>query len=115
MLKLGTSEKPLCTQRTDKPRMWRNLNSCADYILTELHIKQIDGLDMRNYSAGDTPRPRIYASERLKTAHEAAAYDKWFRAEIESAIVEADDAHTQWVSNEDASSSWAKNVPIWLN
>ena len=108
MLKLGMTEKPLGTQRTDKPRMWRNLNSCADYVLTELHINQIDGLDMRNYSAGDAPRPRTDASARLKTAHEAAAHDKWFRAEIEAAIVEADDPNTQWVSNEDASSSWAK-------
>ena len=108
MLKLGMSEKPLGTQRTDKPRLWRNLNSCADYVLTELNIKQVDGLDMRNYSASDAPRSRIDASARLKTAHEAAAYDKWFRAEIEAAIVEADDPNTKWVSNDDANKSWAK-------
>jgi hypothetical protein len=43
----------------------------------------------------------------MKHVHEAAAYDKWFRAEIEAAIVEADDPKTKWVPNEDANNSWA--------
>lgn len=109
MLKLGMSEKALGTQRTDKPRMWRSLDTCAEYVKTELHIKHIDGLDMSNYSASDSTRAtRADSSERLKHAHEAAAYDTWFRAEIEAAIVEADDPNTKWVSNEDANKSWAK-------
>lgn len=107
MLKIGLSEKPLSTQRTDKPRMWRNLNSYEKYVDTELNIKKIDGLDMCNYGASDAPKLRIDASSRLKKAHEVAAYDKWFRVEVEVAIVEADDLNTQWVSNENANKSWA--------
>ncbi len=32
MLKLGTIEKPLGAQRTDKPRTWRSLDTCMDYL-----------------------------------------------------------------------------------
>lgn len=54
------------------------------------------------------PDSILDASERLRRAHEAAAHDKWFRAEVEQAIKEADDPNAQWVSNEDAKKSWAK-------
>ncbi len=32
----------------------------------------------------------------------------WFRAEVTLALKEADDPNTQWVSNEEAEASWAK-------
>lgn len=43
----------------------------------------------------------------MKNAHAAAAYDKWFRAEVTLALKEADDPNTQWISNEEAEASWA--------
>ena len=33
MLKIGKTEKPLGTQRTDKPRTWRSLDSCMTCLL----------------------------------------------------------------------------------
>lgn len=36
-------------------------------------------------------------SAMLKATHEAAAYDKWFRAQVEEAVNEADDPNTVWV------------------
>jgi len=87
MLKLGMSEKPLGTQRTDKPRKWRSLDTCVEYIVNELHIKRFDGLDASNHSDSDVPRStRADSSERLKRAHEAAAYDTWFRAQVQEAL-----------------------------
>ena len=87
MLKLGIAEKPLGTQRTDKPRTWRSLDTCMDYLKNELHIVRIDMLDASNHSAGDVTRsPRADSSERMNRAHEAAAYDKWFRAQVQEAI-----------------------------
>lgn len=87
MLKLGMTEKPLGVQRTDKPRTWRSLDTCMDYLKNELHIVRIDLLDASNYSVGDVTRsPRADSSERMKHAHEAAAYDKWFRAQVQEAI-----------------------------
>jgi len=45
-----------------------------------------------------TSRPD--SASRLKSAHQAAAYDKWFRDQVDEAIKEADDPNTVWVSNE---------------
>ncbi|MFZ4538816.1 hypothetical protein [Propionivibrio sp.] len=87
LLKLGPTEKPLGTQRTDKPRTWRSLDTCMDYLKNELHIVRIDLLDASNHSAGDVTRStRADSSERMKRAHEAAAYDTWFRAQVQAAI-----------------------------
>lgn len=108
MLKLGMTEKPLGTQRTDKPRMWRSLDTCVEYLKNELHINLVDMLDARNYSIKDvTRKTRVDSSQRLKHAHKAAAYDKWFRAQVDQAEIEANDPDTKWVSNEDAKKHFA--------
>ncbi len=84
---IGITEKPLGTQRTDKPRTWRRLDIHMDYLKNELHIVRIDLLDASNHSAGDVIRStRADSSERMKRAHEAAAYDKWFRAQVQASI-----------------------------
>lgn len=44
-------------------------------------------LDTSNYSPGDvTGRTRPDSAKRLKHAHEAAAYDTWFREEVQASI-----------------------------
>ena len=87
MLKLGNQEKPLGTQRTDQPRLWRSLDRCVDYLKNELHLAQFDLLDASQYdAAAASPRSRSDAAARMKQAHEAAAYDKWFRAQVQEAI-----------------------------
>jgi hypothetical protein len=95
MLKMGLTEKPLGTQRTDKPRTWRSLDACVGYVTNELRIFRLDGLDASNFSKGDDSRKvRADSSARLKRAHEAAAYDKWFIEQVEEGIREADDPNT---------------------
>jgi hypothetical protein len=87
MLKFGITEKPLGTQRTDRPRIWRSLDTCMDYIRNELHIDRVDLLDASNHSAVDVTRAvRADASERMKHAHATVAYDKWFRAQVQASI-----------------------------
>ncbi len=87
MLKLGMTEKPLGAQRTDKPRMWRSLDTCVQYLRNELQIMRIDMLDASNYSDGGVTRTqRKDTAERMKRAHEAAAYDVWFREQVQEAI-----------------------------
>jgi hypothetical protein len=101
MLKIGLNEKPLGAQRTDKPRMWRSLDACMGYIKKELQIVRLDSLDASNYSEGDVTRKvRPDAAGRLKRAHEAAAYDKWFIEQVEEGIREADDPNTVLISHE---------------
>jgi hypothetical protein len=87
MLKIGMTEKALGAQRSDKPRIWRSLDRCVDYLKSELHIARFDMLDATNYSnvpvAGNV---RNDSAERMRLAHEAAAYTKWLKAEIQEAI-----------------------------
>ena len=87
MLKLGMTEKPLGTQRTDKPRTWRSLDTCMNFLKNELRIVRVDLLDASNHSVGGVTRStRADSSERMKRAHEAAAYDSWFRAQVQASI-----------------------------
>ncbi len=87
MLKIGTQETPLGTQRTDKPRVWASLDTCIQYLRDELGIVRIDGIDARNYSAASVHRPRRPdAAAQMRRAHEAAAHDAWFRAQVQASI-----------------------------
>jgi hypothetical protein len=109
VLKLGNQEKPLGAQRSNKPRMWRSLDRCVDYLKKELHIARFDLLDATHYSgAALIGKSRADAAERLRQTHAAAAHDKWFRAQVAQAVREADDPNAEWVSNEDANKRWAK-------
>lgn len=109
VLKLGGQQKLLGAQRADKPRIWRSLDRCVEYLRSELSIVRLDSLDASNYRANDVERTsREDTADRMRRTHEAAAHDKWFRAQVEQAIVEADDPGTEWISHEDAKASWAK-------
>ncbi len=110
LLKIGTSEKPLGTQRTDKPRVWRSLDRCINYLKNELHISRFDMLDATNHSdvIMEGGKARSDASERLRRAHKAVAHDKWFYDQVEQGIKEADDPNTQWVTNEEAKAGWVR-------
>lgn len=109
MLRLGTAQKPLGTQRTDKPRVWRSLDRCILYLRNELHIARFDMLDATNHSdaAITGGKSRNDASERLRRAHKAAAHDRWFRDQVAQGIKEADDPNTRWVTNDQAKAVWA--------
>jgi hypothetical protein len=115
VLKLGMQEKPLGAQRSDKPRMWRSLDRCVDYLKKELHIARFDLLDATNFSNVALPgKSREDASERLRHAHEAAAHDKWFREQVEIGLAEADDPAAEWATNAEADASWAKKRAEWV-
>lgn len=87
LLKIGMQEKALGAQRTDKPRLWKSLDRCVDYLKSELHIARFDMLDATQFSAIPmTGNTKNKAGERMRQAHEAAAYDKWLKAEIQEAI-----------------------------
>ncbi len=101
MLKMGIIEKPLGTQRTDKPRTWRSLDACMGYVTNELRIFRLDSLDASNFCKGDvTHQVRADSSARLIRAHASAAYDKWFIEQVEEGIREADDPSTVLISHE---------------
>lgn len=109
VLKLGMQDKALGIQRSDKPRIWRSLDRCVEYLKNELHIARFELLDATNYSdVALVGKSRDDAAERLRKAHEAAAHDKWFREQVEIGLAEADDLAAEWVTNEEANASWTK-------
>lgn len=98
MLKTGMTEKPLGGQKQDKPRTWRSLDTLTAYLRKDLCIVRIDGIDATHHGGADVyRRGRPDAAARLKLAHEAAAYDARFKAEVETGLKEADDPATKWV------------------
>lgn len=111
MIKVGTMEKPLGNVREDRPRMWRSLDTLTAYLKKDLRVARIDSVDTAQHSEADVNRPgRPDSAARLKRAHEAAAYDAWFRTEVEAAIKEADDPNTQWINHEDAMARMHKHL-----
>jgi hypothetical protein len=103
LLKYGMEERPLGIQRADRPRLWRSLDTCVDYLKEELHIGRIDLVDATQHNA-TTPLPgksRPDAAERMRKAFVAAEHDRWFREQVEIGIQEADDPATRWIPHED--------------
>ena len=102
LLKYGMEERPLGIQRADRPRLWRSLDTCVDYLKEELHIGRIDLVDATGHS-GDASLPgksRPDAAERMRKAFAAAEHDRWFREQVEIGLREADDPATEWITNE---------------
>lgn len=84
MLKLGTHERALGVQRGDKPRMWRSLDTCMEYLKSELHIARIDSLDATHHTdAALAGVSRPDSAKRMRDAFEASAYTRWLNEVVE--------------------------------
>lgn len=92
-------------------RIFRKLDT-LDSFLRGIGLPQYQ-VDARQFDP-TTTRTNDAARERLQRAHKAAAYDKWFSAEVDQAIKEADDPATKWVSNEAVKAESAKRRAGWL-
>jgi hypothetical protein len=103
LLKYGMEERPLGIQRADRPRLWRSLDTCVDYLKEELHIGRIDLVDATQHSAAASlaGKSRPDAAERMRNAFAAAEHDRWFREQVEIGLQEADDPATKWIPHEE--------------
>lgn len=112
VVQYGMAERALTATRSRQVRVFKKLETLVGY-LKGIGISRFDvdtaGFDAQAVSTYKRPD----AAAALKHAHGAAAYDKWFRAEVEAAIKEADDPNTQWVSNEDVMTESAKRREVW--
>jgi hypothetical protein len=90
----------LVTTRTKQARRFTDLRK-ALLLLREIGITSVQ-VDATHWNPGEavagTPRPD--RSEALKRAHQAAAHDGWFRAQVEQALREADDPATVGIPHE---------------
>ncbi len=103
LVKYGLVERPLAAQRSRQVRLFRKFETLVSY-LKEVGIARFD-VDAANYDAASvsaTRRPD--RAEALKRAHEAAAYDTWFREQVQASI---DDPRPSF-SDEEARAMFAK-------
>lgn len=85
MVRYGMHERPLAAQRSRNVRLFRRFETLVSY-LKGVGIARYD-VDAANYDPDTlqaTRRPDRAAA--LKRAHEAAAYDSWFRAQVQASI-----------------------------
>jgi hypothetical protein len=106
-VRYGQNERTLIAQRGRQTRLFRRLDTLVSY-LKDVGIAEFD-VDATAYepdAARAATRPD--RAEALRKTHEAAAYDAWFREEVQLALDEADDPNTVWVTQEEADVEWAK-------
>ena len=85
LVKYGMTERPLAAQRSRQVRLFRKFETLVSY-LKEIGIARFD-VDAANYdtdTATATRRPD--RADALKRAHEAAAYDTWFREQVRASM-----------------------------
>jgi len=85
LVKYGMTEHALAAQRSHQVRVFRKLETLVEY-LKGIGIPRFD-VDAVNYdpdSVSTHKRPDRAAA--MKDAHQAAAYTKWLKAEIQEAI-----------------------------
>ena len=80
----GTSESTLVVRRGNV-RVWPKLDTLVTF-LVRMQIAEFE-VDATAFQPG-TPvaRPRLDAAARMRSAHEAAAYDRWFKGQVQAGI-----------------------------
>ncbi len=85
LVKYGKIERPLAAQRSRQVRLFRKFETLVSY-LKGMGIARFD-VDAASYDPDTANMPRRPdRAEALKRTHEAAAYDAWFRAEVQASI-----------------------------
>jgi hypothetical protein len=109
VIRRGRSERPLTASRGEL-RVFRKFETLAGYLktlgLTDLHVQTT------GYQPGGRPPDSrsVTASRRMRAAHDAAAYDQWFRAQVQAAL---DDKRPS-ISDEDLRKEFAKRREAML-
>jgi len=68
-----------------KPRMWRSLDTCIEYLTNELHIARRDSLDAAHHTDARAEVPGVSrpdSAKRMRDAFEASAHTKWLEAKV---------------------------------
>ena len=107
----GTTKRALAAKR-GQVRIFKKFDTLASY-LKQIGIEQFH-TDTRQFDPSVAAVKRADTSERMRRAHEAAAHDAWFRAQVEQGIQEADDPSTPWLSNEAVKTESAQRREAWL-
>ena len=87
VINYGRASQTLSASR-GQPRTWRQFETLASY------LKDLGITEVRVNTAEFEPRPTtgkqdkrsIAASDRMKRAHQAVTYDRWFREQVQASI-----------------------------
>lgn len=85
LVRYGAVERAVAAQRSQQPRLWRNLNTAVSFVREELGMPRFE-IDTVDYDPDAIERKRPDQAERLRQQQEAAAYDAWFRAQVQEAL-----------------------------
>lgn len=85
LVRYGKTERALAAQRSQQARLFRKLETLVGY-LKGVGIARFDVDAVKWDTVGPTARKRPDTSAAMKNAHEAAAYDKWLKAEVQEAM-----------------------------
>jgi hypothetical protein len=83
VIQYGTKEATLAVRR-GSVRLWAKLETLVTF-LSRMGIDHFE-VDASGFEGAKPTRTRRDASERLREAHEAAAYDKWFREQVQESL-----------------------------
>ena len=87
VINYGRASQTLSATR-GQPRTWRQFETLAGYLkdlgITEVHVNTAE-FEPR-LSTGKRDKRSSTASDRMKRAHQAAAYDAWFREQVQASI-----------------------------
>ncbi|MDI2111778.1 antitoxin PaaA2 family protein [Commensalibacter nepenthis] len=84
-IQFGKIKKQLITKNNHDIRLFKKLETLVSYLRNIGIVKfDVDALAYDSNIVTSTKRPD--RSEALRKAHEAAAYDKWFREEVQASI-----------------------------
>lgn len=85
LIQYGKVERPLITKNNQDIRLFKRLETLVSYLRGIGIVKfDVDAVDYDSSAVTSTKRPD--RSEALRKAHEAAAYDKWFREQVQASI-----------------------------
>ena len=86
LVKYGMTECALAAQRSKQVRIFRKFETLVTY-LKGVGIARFE-VDAANYDAASLKltRTRPDSAEAMTKVHESAAYDKWFKAQIQEAL-----------------------------
>jgi len=103
VIKYGVTERALAARR-GTVRVFRKFETLVGY-LKDMGVAKFQ-VDATSYDpiALKLSRSNEGAGTRMKAAHEAAAYDKWFRAQVQEAL---DDPRPS-IPHEQVEAEWAK-------
>ena len=112
VVKHGKTEHALAATRSREVRVFKKLETLVGY-LKGIGISRfdVDAVNFDPQTVATYSRPD--ASAALKLAHSAAVHDKWFRAQVGQGLHEANDAGTQWISNDEVKAESARRRAQW--